>query len=123
MGVKRFLVLGAAAIAAAAAVSGPEPNPSPASRSATAGVTIVGCGRVTDTHYSFRVISHGARASSCRTARRVARRAVGRQIEYPVAMPGWPCTADYYYDGPWSFLCINQRTYGHVSVDNFRARN
>jgi hypothetical protein len=121
MGVRQLLALGATAIAVAAAGTGPDSHPGPSTRGAAARATIVGCGRVMDTHYSFRVISHGARAPSCRTARRVARRAVGRQIEHPVAVPGWSCTADYYYDGPWSFLCIRRRTFGQVSVDSFRA--
>jgi hypothetical protein len=121
--VRQLLVLGATAIAVAAAGASLDSHPGHATRVASARATIVGCGRVIDTHYSFRVISHGARAPSCRTARRVARRAVGRQIDYPLAVPRWPCTADYYYDGPWSFLCIRRRTYGQVSVDNFRALN
>ena len=121
MGVRQLVALGAAAIAVAGVGTGLDSHPRPATHAATAGVTIVGCGRVIDTHYSFRVTSHGAHAPSCRTARRVARRAVGRQIDYPLAVPGWPCTADYYFDGPWSFLCIRRRTYGQLSVDNFRA--
>jgi hypothetical protein len=123
MGVRLLLALAATAIVVAAAGKGPDSNPGPSARSAAARATIVGCGRVMDTHYSFRVISHGTRAPSCRTARRVARRVVGRQIDRPVALPRWSCTADYYYDGPWSFLCIRRRTYGQVSVDNFRALN
>lgn len=123
MGARQVQALGAVAIAAAAVAAGPDSHPGPASRGATARVTIVGCGRVMDTHYSFRVISHGTRAPSCRTARRVARRAVGKQIDHPVAVHGWPCAADYYFDGPWSFLCISQRTYGQVSIDSLRARN
>jgi uncharacterized protein (DUF3084 family) len=123
MGVRKLVAVGATAIAVAGAGTGLDSHPSPATRVATARVTIIGCGRVIDTHYSFRVTSHGRRAASCRTARRVARRAVGRQIDYPLAVPRWPCTADYYFDGPWSFLCIRRRTYGQVSVDNFRALN
>ncbi len=82
--------------------------------------TITRCGTVRDTHYSFRVIAHGERAPSCRRAQRVARRAVGRQVERPLRVPSWSCTADYYYEGPWSFLCIRRRTYGQVSIDRFR---
>jgi hypothetical protein len=118
MSVKRLLVLGATAIAAAAAGSGPDSDPG---SSPPAVATIKGCGRVIDTHYSFRVMAHGERAPACRTARRVARRAVGRQIDHPLAVRGWSCTADYYYEGPWSFLCIRRHTYGQVSVDHFIA--
>ena len=109
MDMRRALIAGAAALAVAAAGSG-----SPAE------ATITSCGRVSDTHFSFRVITHGEKASSCRTARRVARRAVGSQIDRPLRVRGWPCTADYHYEGPWSFLCIRTRTYGQVSIDNFR---
>ena len=118
MSVKFLVALAATAIAAAAAGTSPESHPG-SSPPATA--SIMSCGRVADTHYSFRVIAHGERAPSCRTARRVARRAVGRQIDHPLPVPGWSCTADYYYEGPWSFLCIRARTYGQVSVDRFRA--
>ena len=97
-------------VAIAAAGSGPP-----------AAATITSCGRVADTNYSFKVIAHGARAPSCRTARRGARRAVGSQIDRPVRVPGWSCTADYFYEGPWSFLCIRRRTHGQVSVEDFRA--
>jgi hypothetical protein len=119
---KRLLALGATAIAAAAAASGPEPDmgSEPGSRPPAA-ARITSCGRVADTHYSFRVIAHGDRAPSCRVARRVARRAVGSQIDHPLRVPDWYCMADYFYDGPWSFLCIRRRTYGQVSVDHFRA--
>ena len=119
MGLKLLLALGASALAAAVASTSPESH---SGSSPPAAATIATCGRVTDTHYSFRVIAHGERAPSCRTARRVARRAVGRQIDHPLPVPGWSCTADYYYEGPWSFLCIRARTYGQVSVDRFRAR-
>jgi hypothetical protein len=95
------------AVAAAASVSPAE-------------ATITSCGRSSDTHYSFRVIAHGESAPSCRTARRVARRAVGNHVDRPLRVPGWSCTADYYFEGPWSFLCIRKHTYGQVSVDYFR---
>lgn len=116
---KRLLVVAAAVAAAAAAASGPDPEDE--SRPPAAAATIKACGRVIDAHYSFRVIAHGDRAPSCRTARQVARRAVGRQVDHPLPVPGWSCTADYFYDGPWSFLCIRRRTYGQVSIDRFRA--
>jgi hypothetical protein len=118
MSLKRLLVIGATAIAAAAAGSRPDSDPG---SSPPAVATIKSCGRVADTHYSFRVIAHGDRAPSCRTAERVARRAVGAQIDRPLPVSGWRCSADYYYEGPWSFLCIRRRTYGQVSVDRFRA--
>lgn len=105
---RRVLVVGAAALAVAAAGSG-----------APAVAAVTGCGRVSDTHYSFRVIAHGEQAPSCRTARRLARGAVGSRIDRPLHVPRWSCTADYYYDGPWSFLCIRERTYGQVSIDRF----
>jgi hypothetical protein len=120
MGLRRLLVVGAAAAAAAAAASGPASDPGSDS-SPPAKARITGCGRVADTHYSFRVIAHGDRAPSCRRARRVARRAVGSQIDHPLRVPGWSCMADWFYDGGWSFLCIRRRTYGQVSVDRFRA--
>ena len=109
MNMRRALIAGATALAVAAAGSG-----SPAE------ATITSCGRIKGTHYSFRVIAHGENAPSCRTARRVARRAVGSQIDRPLRVRGWSCTADYYYEGPWSFLCIRRRTYGQVSIDHFR---
>ena len=109
MDMRRALIAGATALAVATAGSG-----SPAE------ATITSCGRIKGTHYSFRVIAHGENAPSCRTARRVARRAVGSQIDRPLRVPGWSCTADYYYEGPWSFLCIRRRTYGQVSIDHFR---
>jgi hypothetical protein len=119
MSMKRLLVLGAAVIAAAAAASGPDHGLDRGS-SPPAVARITSCGRVADAHYSFRVIAHGDRAPSCRSARRVARRAVGSQIDHPLEVPGWSCMADYFYDGPWSILCIRRRTYGQVSVDRFR---
>ena len=109
MDMRRALIAGATALAVATAGSG-----SPAE------ATITSCGRTKGTHYSFRVIAHGENAPSCRTARRVARRAVGSQIDRPLRVPGWSCAADYYYEGPWSFLCIRRRTYGQVSIDHFR---
>jgi hypothetical protein len=109
IGMRRLLVVGAAAVAVATAGSG-----SPAV------ATITSCDRVTDTHYSFRVIAHGDRAPSCQTARRVARQSVGSDVDRPLRVRGWSCTADYYYDGPWSFLCIRRRTHGQVSIDRFR---
>ena len=109
MGMRPLLAVGAAALAVAAAGSG-----SPAV------ATITSCGRIADEHYSFRVVAHGDRAPSCRTARRVARQSVGRDIDSPLGAPGWSCTADYYYDGPWSFLCIRRRTHGQISIDRFR---
>ena len=116
---KRLLLGAAAVAAAAAAASGPEPEDE--LRPPAAAATIKACGRVIDTHYSFRVIAHGDRAPSCRTARHVGSRAVGTQIDHPRPVPGWSCTADYFYDGPWSFLCIRGRTHGQVSIDRFRA--
>jgi hypothetical protein len=86
----------------------------------TADARITNCGRVSDTHYSFRVTAHGTKAPSCRTARRVARRAVAGRLDRPRPVPGWSCTADHYYDGPWAFLCIRRRTHGQVSIDHFR---
>jgi hypothetical protein len=109
MEMRRILVMGATAAAFAWACSG-----------APAEATITSCGRVSDTHYSFRVVAHGQSAPSCRRARHVARRAVGDQIGRPLRLPGWSCTADYYYDGPWSILCIRRRTHGQVSIDHFR---
>ena len=109
MGMRRALIVGATALVVAAAGSG-----------SAAEATITSCGRTKGTHYSFRVIAHGENAPSCRTARRVARRAVGGQIDRPLRVPGWSCTADYYFDGPWSFLCIRRRTYGQVSIDHVR---
>jgi hypothetical protein len=50
----------------------------------------------------------------------VARRSVGAEIDRPLRVRGWSCTADYYYDGPWSFLCISRRTHGQVSIEHFR---
>jgi hypothetical protein len=114
---KRLLVLGAAAIAATAAGLGP---PSDTGPRPPALASIATCGRVSDTHYSFRVIAHGDHAPSCRTARRMARRTVGSQVDRPLYVRGWRCTADYYYEGPWSFLCIRGRTQGQVSIDRFR---
>ncbi len=111
MGMRGALIAGAVALALVAA-GGLAPAPAEA--------TITSCGRVRDTHYSFRVIGHGEDAPSCRTARRVARRVVGGQIDRPLAVRGWSCSADYYYEGPWSFLCIRRRTYGQVSIDHFR---
>ena len=109
---RRALVTKAAILAMAAAMAADSP--------ATA--TITTCGRVADSHYSFRVVAHGERAPSCPRARRVARRAVGNMIERPLAVPRWSCTADYYYEGPWSFLCIRRGTYGQVSIDRFHRR-
>ena len=111
MGMRGALIAGAVALALAAAGSA---APAPAE------ATIASCGRVSDTHYSFRVIRHGKEAPSCRTARGVARRAVGGQIDRPLPVRGWSCSADYYYEGPWSFLCIHRRTHGQVSIDRFR---
>jgi hypothetical protein len=119
MSMKRLLLLGAAVIAAAAAASRPDHASDPGSSPPAVG-RIATCGRVADMHYSFRVIAHGNRAPSCRSASQVARRAVGSQIDHPLAVPGWYCMADYLYDGPWSMLCIRRRTYGQVSVDRFR---
>jgi hypothetical protein len=109
MDMRRALIAGATALAVAAAGS-----------ASPAVATITSCGRVTGTQYSFRVITHGETASSCRTARRVARRTVGSQIDRPLRVWGWSCIADYYDGGPWSFLCIRRRTYGQVSIDHFR---
>ena len=109
MNMRRALIAGATALAVAAAGSD-----SPAEATTTS------CGRIKGTHYSFRVMAHGENAPSCRTAQRVARRAVGSQIDRPLRVRGWSCTADYYYEGPWSFLCIRRRTYGQVSIDRFR---
>jgi hypothetical protein len=50
----------------------------------------------------------------------VARQSVGGDIDRPRRVSGWSCTADYYYDGPWSFLCVRRRSHGHVSIDRFR---
>jgi hypothetical protein len=109
IGLAQLLSLGAALLTAGAPASG-----------SSSGATIASCGRVHDTHYSFSVTAHGAHAPPCRKARRVARRAVGHEIDGPHGVPGWSCSADYYYDGPWSFLCIRRRTYGQVSIDHFK---
>jgi hypothetical protein len=119
MRVRNILALGATALAAAAAGSGAGSHIDSGS-DPPALATIKSCGRVTDTDYSFRVIAHGARRPSCRMARRMARRTVGSQIDRPLRVLGWSCSADYYYEGPWSFLCIRQRTFGQVSIDRFR---
>ena len=110
--VRRSLIANAAVLAVAAAVLADSP----------AEATITTCGRVADRHYSFRVVAHGERAPSCRSARRVARRAVGNQIERPLPVLKWACTADYYYEDPWSFLCIRRGTFGQVSIDRFHRR-
>ena len=45
----------------------------------------------------------------------------GRSPDRPAApRDGLFLHADYYYEGPSSFLCIRQRTYGQVSIDPFR---
>ena len=85
MNMRRALIAGATALAVATAGSG-----SPAE------ATTTNCGRTKGTHYSFRVIAHGENAPSCRTARRVAHRAVGSQIDRPLRVAGWSCTADYW---------------------------
>jgi hypothetical protein len=118
MRMKRLLVLGAAVIAAAAAASAPDHASNRGSSPPTV-ASIKTCGRVADTHYSFRVIAHGNRAPSCGRARQMARRAVGGQIDHPLPVLGWSCMADYFYDGPWSFLCIRKGSHGQVSIDRF----
>ena len=66
----------------------------------------------------------GALAMLQAAGREMARRGGGSIINVTsrlasIGVP-WSCTADYYYDGPWSFLCIRRGTYGQVSVDRFR---